>query len=627
MTLAEGTVYRANATTYSYYSIGTQTYAVPMPTQPTSGWCYFRIDTTRPQAPDIAGGSPFTECTSDACVASAPVGQQATFTLTRNASDATVIGYKWRLVSESGSSSTTTVSSSAASVNIAVKPMTSELNRLEAWTYDALGDGAPSAYEFKVKAIAAAGVWNFSNSATPGTDSVSSPGTAHPFMLYNTAAYSDLGRGGVAPDGTVDGALALTDTSSSYAQTATAPINTSQSFTVSAWVYLESAAHNATVASQTNYDATAAGYHLYYSSAYKQWIFNWHYNDSSGAFQATRAIAPVTNPPVKVWTHLAGVYDASSKTLSIYVNGSKATTTAAMSGAAIPVATTKGMVIGRTNITNTGTYIDYLPGRVDEVKVWQAALAPSEILLESSATDTENGLHDIALVGNWDATAVADAGVIKDVSDYARPSLTNTTGAVVNDGWLTLNGTTGAASAAGPFMDDSGSFTVAADARITPAIMSTPIGTKSRIFGQRISGSAGGSAWAVWFERRGATGVWVFGRANATGTLVLAESDPIDAFTTGEDARSVAIVAAFDAQAAKGVGQVAIWVNLVDPDCDVAGSASCRTGIDAGAPGSGDMVIGRSATGATTFGEYYNGSVQRVRLWTGGVSRELVEYL
>ena len=75
-----------------------------------------------------------------------------------------------------------------------------------------------------------------------------------------------------------------------------------------------------------------------------------------------------------IWTHLVGTYDGA--TVRVYVDGVVGTTTAAMTGAVDT--STKKMAIGADNGDTGGN--EWL-GQIDNVKIWNRALNPSEVAL------------------------------------------------------------------------------------------------------------------------------------------------------------------------------------------------------------------------------------------------------
>lgn len=149
-------------------------------------------------------------------------------------------------------------------------------------------------------------------------------------------------------------------------------VDTSKSFTVSTWVKLNAApgTRNLTAVSQ---DGTlASGFYLQYNASYGSWTFNRMSGDvlDPANNTATWATAPATT----AWTHLAGVYDAPTKTMTLYVNGAKVGTPAPVANA---WAATGPLAIGRGKWN--GNYGDRFPGRISDVQAFGRALNAEEV--------------------------------------------------------------------------------------------------------------------------------------------------------------------------------------------------------------------------------------------------------
>ncbi|MFF5159898.1 LamG-like jellyroll fold domain-containing protein [Streptomyces sp. NPDC000348] len=135
-----------------------------------------------------------------------------------------------------------------------------------------------------------------------------------------------------------------------------------RSFTVAAWVRLSAAPENwATAVSQDAQDASA--FYLQYAVGDNRWALS---------RPGLRAVGR-SEPAVNVWTHLAGVCDGRARTLRLYVNGvqeAEAEDTNPMSG-------TGPFIIGRASYG--GRAVDFFPGAIRDVRVWDRALTPARI--------------------------------------------------------------------------------------------------------------------------------------------------------------------------------------------------------------------------------------------------------
>ncbi|WP_197007066.1 LamG domain-containing protein [Longispora fulva] len=166
----------------------------------------------------------------------------------------------------------------------------------------------------------------------------------------------------------------------------TATVATDSSFTVAAWVKVTKIGANYAVVSQ---DGTrVSGYYLKVNASGK-WQFSIPRSDSE-----TAAWDTVTGPAAVVneWTHLTGVYDAAGQ-LRLYVNGFQA-------GTAAHTATWKAT--GDTQIGRSlwvGAPGDYLPGNVDEVRLWQGVLP--DIAIAQLVVSADTARADRCKVGHW----------------------------------------------------------------------------------------------------------------------------------------------------------------------------------------------------------------------------------
>ncbi|MHB9861197.1 LamG-like jellyroll fold domain-containing protein [Streptomyces sp. YIM S03343] len=166
------------------------------------------------------------------------------------------------------------------------------------------------------------------------------------------------------------GSAVFNGTANAYGQADGPAVNTSGSFTVSAWVKLGSTSANSTFLGQDG--KVASGFQLYYSTAYG-WTFNRHGSDTTSpatirTYSGTSAVTTGT------WTHLTGVYDQASASLKLYVNGSQSGTTAAFTS---PWEATGPLQIGRR--LYNGTYAENTNGSIADVQVYGEALTASQV--------------------------------------------------------------------------------------------------------------------------------------------------------------------------------------------------------------------------------------------------------
>jgi large repetitive protein len=194
---------------------------------------------------------------------------------------------------------------------------------------------------------------------TSGTVAKDSTGNAK-MTATNVAWTNDATRGPVA---SFDGTSAQV----TYPQY---PADTQRDNTVSAWVKLgaKNGAYQfvLTVAGANGSSALK----LAYAGAVDKWSLETSQRAADGTSVWTSTQGPAGQPQVGVWTHLVGVVSASTKTVSLYVNGSLANSQT-----------------GTTPFNNlpTNEYIGsqggnyYFNGAISDVQAYQSALTPAQV--------------------------------------------------------------------------------------------------------------------------------------------------------------------------------------------------------------------------------------------------------
>ncbi|RAG82083.1 hypothetical protein DN069_29435 [Streptacidiphilus pinicola] len=202
--------------------------------------------------------------------------------------------------------------------------------------------------------------WILSDGGSNTTAADNAPGGTPATLNGGTTWTTDSKRGTVL---TFDG-------KTGYTQVGTTPvIDTTQSFSISAWIDLT--------------DTSLAQQFLGEGTNYHQ-AFTLGYNPSGGGFmfQATGANTATTpwytaaaNAPAQTgWHHLVGVYDATARTMTLYVDGSLAgqATNAAITPAIGPL--TMGAV---TFAGGTVSLYSQSNGSLSDMHVYPTALSPS----------------------------------------------------------------------------------------------------------------------------------------------------------------------------------------------------------------------------------------------------------
>ncbi|MGW0538254.1 LamG domain-containing protein [Streptomyces sp. NPDC003032] len=633
---ADGGLYRLKSRTQSHWSYGGKSGDL---FSPYSKWCYFKIDSTAPKAPVISAGSPYTACTANVCDGKGGPGVPGSFTFKPNAADKDIAGYRWRLLTTSAKE-TKTVNGSTATVN-SVTPSLAGTQVLSVEARDVRNRwGAPSEFTFKVApAQGPSGVWHFDDGAPDSNVTVAkdtaTEGTRHDATLRTAGAgWSTLARRGDA-DYSLWMDSTVAENQKAYADTAAPAVNTKDSFTISAWAYLTDTSQTRVVLAAPGTNASA--FTLYYSASYKKWVFNRTAADVKTGQTYLRALSDTGEPPTKVWTHLAGVFDTkrdtdkTNDTIQLFVNGrpqGKPVLLNAQSSAYTPWVSSGGLQFGRSLVG--GVYGENFRGRLDEVSVWQRALSEDEVAEQTQLM--ENGVPQHELVAHWDAAASAGTE-IKELSSYpVNPLRLSASGAALDaeNNALVLDGVAGHASGSGPVTDESGSFTATARVQLDSAkLAAKPVGYQAHVAGQQAS--SGESSWALWVVKP-ADGVyqWKFTRTALGSDGKVTQSAEVPGGDIAEVDTWVQVTGVFDAQepwepaepddasaTQTRYGRLHLYVGGFDQ------LAEGDSGFTAAQQGAGTISAGRGSKGGST-GHYLPGSLEEVRVWTGAMSADQI---
>ncbi|MGW0421972.1 LamG-like jellyroll fold domain-containing protein [Streptomyces sp. NPDC003015] len=249
---------------------------------------------------------------------------------------------------------------------------------------------------------------SISGSASPD-DLVREDHTAHPLALGSGASIDVTGSGNMVGRG----GLSLDGTSNGYAATSASPIDTSKSFTVSAWVTAPSRPTKpVTVMSMAGVNAN--GFTVRYvpdksdPANAGRWQLVVANSDSGTAVTSTAEHTNFQND--MPWNNIVVVYDAFIGRLILYVDGQTqvrycndaddngqpddptCTEQVSWNTSVLPFAATKGLQLGRgKTITSTGTsaWGEYWSGAIDDVWVLQGAVTDAQIQSLRSGVDLD----------------------------------------------------------------------------------------------------------------------------------------------------------------------------------------------------------------------------------------------
>jgi hypothetical protein len=414
-----------------------------------------------------------------------------------------------------------------------------------------------------------------------------------PATLAGDAAFGPGRVGnGVALDGAGDAAT-----------TSAVDLRTDLAFTVSAWVWLP--ARSSDPALPRRIDAvTVDGEH---TSKFRlghvvdddqnpdgAWIFEMPESDTDGA-RVTKAAVSTWESDRETWVHLAGVYDPATKKIWLYVDGTRVGD-GTLNDAWRPAG---GLAIGRGKAKSAATA--YWKGGVDDVRLYAGQLDKDRIFALYRSYAAEEGATTLptADAGEWafdenTGTTVADESgrdhtvTLKGGAEWGGGRRGPTAGV--------FNGTSAYADTAGPVLDTTRSFSVAAWAYLTNA----------DTFNRVVLGQDGNRLSAFHLTYNGATKKWGAILPNADkdnpGTAVTAvsatETAPVAAWTH--------LALTYDA----ALRQVRLYVN------------GALSGVQVGVtvlPSTGSLSIGRGRWNGANA-SYFTGSIDDVRAYSRALS-------
>lgn len=302
------------------------------------------------------------------------------------------------------------------------------------------------------------------------------PGAASAADSVGGRAAALQGGAGFAP-GRTGNAIAL-DGVGDHASTTGADIDVTKSFSVSAWVYLNRADGKATAVSLdgTQVSKFRLGLELDDNQNHRgNWVFSMAGSDA-GVPAYSKAATAIRGEDLNRWMHLVGTYDAPSRTLWIYVDGTRIGDGTLDN----PWVATGGLQIGRGKAS--GKAGQFWPGMVDDVRVYSGALDNTRVSAlhnsyPPSAKPVDPPTAKMTAWWKFDENTGATA------ADGVGGKTATMTGA----GWIGgrsgaaawFDGQTGSAETAGPVVDTAKSFTVTGWVYLT-----TPNKPHTTVFGQ-----------------------------------------------------------------------------------------------------------------------------------------------
>ncbi|MFD2764444.1 carboxypeptidase regulatory-like domain-containing protein [Micromonospora eburnea] len=338
---------------------------------PWSGTCEFTVDATPPPPPASVTS---TNYTSDG-VPRGGVGLSGTF----NIAPPTVRPYEVKEYAYSLDSGvlldapTVPARSTDYGASLTLAPLHDGVNKLYVWSKDHAGRFSTSVvYTFSVRAGSGpAAEWTFEETGTTATDV-----SGHGNTLSTGSASRVAGRSGVGTALSLPGTTAATMSgtiNTPHPDTGVStPVRTDSSFTAAAWVKINSTEGTAFQTVLSASGSRTSAYQLGYAGSNQRWRFTMPAADTDNP--ALYSVLSDAAPTAGKWTHLAGVYDASTKKMTLYVNGVAQTATTTLSGG---FNATSEVAVGRRRWN--GGADSFFTGTVDDVRFYNFIETPANL--------------------------------------------------------------------------------------------------------------------------------------------------------------------------------------------------------------------------------------------------------
>ncbi|MET9274817.1 LamG-like jellyroll fold domain-containing protein [Kribbella sp. NPDC003557] len=410
-----------------------------------SGYCDLTIDKVAPQEAPTVHSDTYPECTVADCRQYGGVGFTGGFTFGAGQNDTDVAGFQYSLLGAFENRYAPVGSDGLARVLITPPDYGPQFLSVRAVDRARNVSSTTQVYEFHVKhGGSPTAAWRLNGE---GSDTAVVDDAAGHRDGVRPAAPAAQWKGGRNGD-----ALWLNGSQSAYvAASGTSAVDTSKSFTVSAWVKLDQAGTvYRTAVSQSG--SRLSGFFLQYNPSTKKWNFMMPASDADTA--ARHVAASPGSAVAGRWTHLTGVFDDATKQITLYVDGVQGTT----ASHSTPWRATGAMQLGRAQYQAAGA--DNWLGALDDVQVFNRVLTTVEIDDLAGRPAAEQAFWPL---DEPTGTQVSDASGNYRLGT-AAPGVTRTAGAV-GTGAVRLDGSGGITGPAAVVRTDS-SFTVSARVKL-----------------------------------------------------------------------------------------------------------------------------------------------------------------
>ena len=529
------------------------------------------------------------------------IGRYGTFTFDSAATD--VVAYEYGFNSDPSPANTLTPTTDGGPVSVTWMPTTEGEQTVNVKAKDRAGKTSTEATcVFFVATRLSAGSWTMADTGPGAADvrgrSPAKAGAGVTFGVPGPACRTTVKRCAI------DRAVRLTGSADSYLATATsALIDTgapAEGYSVSAWVRLTDLSGDRVAVSQ---DGTGeSGFALGFDGASKKWTFTSAASpvDTLGGWTSSSK-APAEKDK---WTHLAGVVDPVQATMQLFVNGVPQPIASKRSG----WKSFGAVQFGRRY--SKGGHDAFWAGDLAEVNVFDRIIVEHEVKTLAwqrpervaywPLDDQVGSQADAYDDPDGPALELTGGAAVRTV-DLDDPGLLNFP--LVGSGELILDGINDHAATAGPVATTTGSFTVSARVRLATSRCSRTMAVVSQS-GLREGGftirCSAANRWEVVLPQLDGT--------DAKKPPVILASD----IAPSGDSAGQQLVLVYDDE----TNEARLYVNGQLTD------SATRTFTSTWAA-AGPLNIGRALEKAT-FGGYFSGVVDDVRVYGGAVDAETV---
>lgn len=541
-----------------------------------SGACEFVYDREVPAKPSVS--SP--EYPDDSGVWHDGVGVYGTFTVDSTSDD--TVSYRYNFLG--GRQLTAVPDEPGGPVELRWLPQSAGVHALYVEAVDRAGNAsATTTYSFRVsEGRTPVAAWTLADAAGSSEASAEAGGRS-------AVAGDGVVFGAAGPARTsVTGAVGLDGSDGAYLTSGAPAVDTSEAFSVSAWVRPDSADGDMTAVSQGS--GGTAGFGL-------------GTEDGAWSFRVGGSVVRGGVPEIGDWAHLTGVYDPVAGTARLYVNGREAGTAENVTASSV----SGNLQIGRTLDGEEGNWRGALAG----VRVWDRIVVGAETAGAAKratvsegywALDEAAGGSSPERDGGRPLTLGGDATVYRDdvPCDLLDPDCLPGQFPLFGSGHLLLDGDGDFAATDGQSVATGDSFSVAAHVRIDAAAQDRPMTVLS---------VAGADNSLAEVRYSGASQDWEVALTDVNGESVTLTAQ--GAWASPDDVHHLALV--YDDEADE---------ILLYADGQLSARASYRPGWTA----TGDLQIGRSQ-GAEGWGGYLHGAVDEAHVYAGALTATQVAHL